>query len=106
MALTHDYKLAVEHDVSGRANRQIWVYFIMLGILLFITICGLTIMYRFQVDYEKRKKIGQVYRRESLDQKALSESYLAGKRGLFEEKRHVPIDVAMSQFIREVRKER
>lgn len=100
----HDYHIASEPDVSGAANRQIWFYFIVLGFLLFLTLSGLTIMYRFQVDYEKERKIGKVNTEESLNQKVLSEKYLSGEKGLFENKAHVSIDDAMNKFLSEVRK--
>jgi len=100
----HDYHIASEPDVSGAANRQIWFYFIALGILLFLTLAGLTIMYRFQVDFEKERKIGKVNTEESLNQETLSAQYLSGEKGLFENKRHVPIEEAMNRFLRDVRK--
>lgn len=101
---SHDkYGIAAEADVAGKANGQIWFYFILLGAMLFATIVGLTIMYTFQVDYEKTRKIGEVNTRESTDQMALSESYLLGKRGLFSDKRHVPVEEAMKKFVSDVR---
>lgn len=104
MSAQHDYHIAAEADVSGRANRQIWYYFIMLGILLFATIVGLIIMYQFSVDYEKKEKIGLVNTKESIEQMALSDSYLSGKRGLFQNKKHAAIDVAIDRFVSDVRK--
>lgn len=100
----HDYHIAAEADVSSVVNRHIWFYFIVLGILLLITMVGLTIMYRFQVDYEKTKKIGEVSTLESINQKTKSEGYLSGKIGVFENKKYVAIDVAMSRFLDDVRK--
>lgn len=100
----HDYHIAAEADVDSRVNRQIWFYFIALGILLFLTILGLTIMYRFQVDYEKTEKIGNVNTVESMNQMNESQSILTGKKGLFDGKRHVAIDVAMHQFVISARK--
>jgi hypothetical protein len=100
----HDYHIASEPDVSGAANRQIWFYFIVLGTLLFLTLSGLTIMYRFQVDYEKERKIGQVNTDEALDQKVRSQKYLSGEKGIFEDKAHVSIDEAMKRYLSEVRR--
>ena len=101
---SHDYHIAAEDDVSGKANRHIWFYFIVLGILLNLTFLGLTIMYRFAVDYEKTEKIGMVHTEESIALTNLSQSYLSGKRGLFDQKKHVPIDDAMKRFVIESRK--
>lgn len=106
MGSEHDYHIAAEADVTGKANRHIWYYFIILGVMLFATIGGLTIMYSFQVDYEKEKKIGQVNTQESMNQVALSEAYLSGKRGLLEGKRHVAVDSAIHRFVNEIRKQR
>jgi|HubBroStandDraft_6_1064221.scaffolds.fasta_scaffold716499_1 hypothetical protein len=99
-----DYHIAAEPDVSSSANRHIWACFILLGILLFATVGGLVIMYRFQVQDEREMKIGEIDTHESLDQMALQESYLTGKRGLFDGKRHVAIDVAIKQFISDARR--
>lgn len=106
MSSSHDYKIAAEPDMSGEANRHIWYYFIGFAMMLFITMAGLIIMYRFQVQYEKEKKIGNVMKRETLDQMALSRSYLSGKRGMFEGKKNVPIDDAMAKFLKEARDRR
>lgn len=104
MASQHDYHIAAEPDVSGNVNRHIWFYFIVFGVSLFVTIGGLTIMYRFDVDAEKEKKIGEVETKESLDQMALSDSYLSGNRGLIEGKHHVAIGEAMNKFINDARR--
>jgi hypothetical protein len=100
----HDYQIGAEPDVSGKVNRHIWYYFISLGFLLVLTIIGLTIMYRFQVDYEVQKKVGVVISKEVIEQKAASESYLSGKRGLFEGKKHISINDAMARFLQDARK--
>lgn len=100
----HEYNIAAEADVGGRINRQIWLYFIGLGIALALTFVGLTIFFRFQVDYEKAKKIGAVKTVESVEQMAFSESVLTGKRGLFEGKRNVAIDVAVDKFLTDAKK--
>jgi hypothetical protein len=96
---SHDYHIAAEADVSGKVNRHIWFYFIVLGILLGATLIGLTIMYRFASDYEKTEKIGMVNTEESIAQTNLSQSYISGKRGLFEGKKNVPVEEAMKRFV-------
>jgi hypothetical protein len=103
MSSKHDYQLDAEPDISGAANRHIWYYFIALGVMLAVTLIGLTIMYRFELDYEKTAKVGHVDTQEARDYVDLSESYIKGKRGLFEGKRHVPIDDAMARFLTDVR---
>lgn len=100
---SHDYHIAAEADVSGKVNRHIWLYFIIIGILLSLTFVGLTIMYRFAVDHEKTEKIGLVNTEESIAQMNLSQSYLTGKRGLFDGKKHVPVEEAMKRFVNEAR---
>lgn len=99
MASEHDYRLAAEKDVSGKANRKIWTYFISLGILLFLTLIGLDIMYRFQLDYEREIKIGDVTTPEALEEKRRTQSILSGKTGLIEGRRHIPIEEAMTVFL-------
>jgi len=99
MSSEQDYHIASEPDFPSKINRHIYYYFLVLAILLFGFIIGLNIMYRFQVQYERERKIGEVSTKESLDQRALSQSYLSGKRGLLAGKRHVSIDAAMAQFI-------
>lgn len=96
---SHDYHIGAEADLSGKVNRHIWYYFIALGIMLSVTIIGLTIMYRFELDYEKKEKVGLVDTAESIEQMNLSQSYLSGKKGLFEGKEHVAIDEAIKQFV-------
>lgn len=102
----HDYQIAAEPDSSGKANRHIWFYFIALALILSATIGGLNVMYIFQVDYEKQRKIGEVNTRESTDSVSLSASYLSGQKGLFEDKKHVPIEEAMARFLSDFRKSR
>lgn len=106
MASPHEYHIAAEKDVSGKVNRRIWYYFVALGVLLFLTIVGLDIMYRFMVDKEKAEKIGQIATAESVEETTRSASYLSGKVGLFEGKRHVPIEDAMGRFLSDIRQAR
>jgi hypothetical protein len=106
MASQHDYHIAAEKDVSGKANRHILYYFVALGLMLFLMIYGLDVMYRFMVDGEKKEKIGEVFTHESIVEVARSESYLSGKQGLFEGKRHVPIADAMARFLSDIRQAR
>ncbi len=101
---SNDYHIAAEADVGTKANRRIWLYFIIMGVGLYLTILGLDIMYRFQVDYEKTKKIGLVNTEESIAQKNITESYLSGQKGLIDGKKHVAIDVAMSKLVQDFRK--
>ena len=104
MTSAHDYHIASEPDFSNKVNRHIWYYFIVLALMLIATSVGLIIMYRFQVQYEREIKIGEVDTKESLEQVALSQSYLSGTRGLVEGKRHVAVDTAMKRFINDARK--
>lgn len=106
MASHNDYHIAAEKDVSNKVNRHIVYYFTAFGLLIFLTILGLDIMYRFQVDYQKEEKIGEVISHEVLAETARVESYLSGKRGLFEDKRHVPVEDAMARFLSDVRQAR
>lgn len=106
MESPHEYHIAAEKDVSGKVNRRIWYYFIVLGVLLFLTILGLDIMYRFMVDEEKIEKIGQIATTESIEETTRAEGYLSGKIGLFEGKRHAPIEDAMDRFLSDIRQAR
>ncbi len=104
MASATDYHIASEPDFPNKVNRHIFLYFLVFAVLLFCTILALGIMFRFQVQYEKEKKIGDIDTQESMDQVALSEAYLSGKKGLLPSKQHVSIDVAIEQFVAEVRR--
>lgn len=95
---SHDYHIAAEADVGPKANRRIWLYFIIFGLGLYLTILGLDIMYRFLVDDEKTRKIGEINTEESIAQKNLNDSYMSGKKGLFDGKRHVSIEDAMKRL--------
>lgn len=106
MTASHDYHIDAEPDVGNKVNRHIIFYFVLLGIALFGTIGGLTIMYRFELDYQKEKKIGLVDKRESIEQMRLSHAYLSGNKALQEGKVNVPIGVAMDQFLSDLRKEK
>lgn len=102
---SHDYNIAAEADLKPAANKQIWGYFFILAILLSLTVGGLVIMYRFVLLDEKYEKIGAVISSEAQEQKALSEALLSGKKGLFPNKRHVPIQAAMADFVHEFRQQ-
>ena len=104
MALTNEYHIDAEPDVGNKVNRHIIFYFVLLGVLLFATIGGLTIMYRFQVDFEKRQKVGLVDTKESIEQLRLSKRFLSGRKALFPNKKNVPIERAMEKFLRDMRK--
>jgi hypothetical protein len=99
MSSEHDYHIAAEADVGPKANRRIWLYFILLGVGLYLTILGLDIMYRFQVQWEKTEKIGEIKTQESIEQKAISESILSGEKGLVPGKKHVSINEAMNKLV-------
>lgn len=101
---THDYHIAAERDVSGKVNRHILSYFIVLGLMLGATIIGLTIMYRFSVDYERAEKIGMVQTEEAMSYTFAQQSVLTGKRGILDGKNYVPIDAAMKRFVNDVRR--
>jgi len=103
MSSSNDYHLASEPDLKPSASRTVWVYFIILGALLFLTIYGLDVFYRFSLSYEKEIKIADVSTHESIDKKAMSEAYLSGKRGIFPDKNFVPIDIAMTKLLQEFR---
>lgn len=100
---SNDYHIAAEADLKPSASRQIWYYFVVLGVLLFATVGGLIIMYRFSLVSEKQEKIGDVISMESRDHKALNEALLSGKQGLFPDKHHVPIQSAMAKFLHATR---
>ncbi len=102
--MSHDYHIAAEGDVKQSANRHIVLYLVILCVFLFVTIYGLIIMFRFQLDHEKEKKIGEVLSHEYLDYKAMSEAYLSGKQGVFPDKKNIPIDEAMAKFLSSVRR--
>jgi hypothetical protein len=106
MSSSHNYNLASEPDLKPSASRRVWLYFIILGALLYITIYGLDVFYRFTLSYEKEIKIGAVSTHEAMDKKAMSEAYLSGKRGLFPDKSFVPIDIAMAKLLQEFRSSR
>jgi hypothetical protein len=106
MVAEKDYHIGAEPDLKGSANRHILAYFALLGLLLFLTIIGLTIMFRFQVDHEKEEKIGQLMKSETLQSKTESESLMSGKKGLFLDKKFIPIDEAMKRFLNEQRREK
>ena len=103
MNSSHDYHLASEPDLKPSASRTVWVYFIVLGALLFLTIYGLDVFYRFTLSHEKEIKIAEVSTHESIDKKAMSEAYLSRKRGLFPDKAFVPINIAMAKLLQEFR---
>lgn len=102
--MSHEYHIAAEGDVKPKASRHIVFYLVLLCFILFFTIYGLMIMFRFQLDSEKEKKIGQVLTHEAMDQKAISEAYLSGKQGIFPDKASVSIDVAMAKFLSSLRR--
>jgi hypothetical protein len=97
-----EYHLAAAPDVSGQANRHIWLYFVLLGILLFVTMGGLTIMFRFQVAEQQQKKIGAVKSQEALDYEASANAIIAGRKGVVEGKKNVSFEVAKARFLTEI----
>jgi hypothetical protein len=102
--MSHDYNLASEPDLKPSASRNVWYYFIILGLLLYITIYALDIFYRFTLTSEKEKKIGVIQTHEALDKKAVSQAYLSGQRGLFNDKNNISIEDAKRLFLEEFRR--
>ena len=101
--LEDDFKPAAEKDLPPEASRHIWLYFILLGVMLFATIGGLTIMFHFQVDDEKLEKIGEVETLEFKDAQAMKHAYLSGKIGLFADKKNIPVEQAMNMVVAAIR---
>lgn len=100
----HDYHIGAEADLNPSVNRQIWFYFLVLGVLLALMLAGLTIMYRFTLDEELTRKVGLVKSNEVVKYENESKLYLSGKKGVNEGKAHVAIDVAMKQLLNDMRK--
>lgn len=98
-----NYNIAAEADLKPSVNRHIWGYFIILAVMLMATIGGLIIMYRFELLKEQELKIGDVILPQAQERKILSEALLSGKKGLFPDKSHVAIDVAIANFLQDVR---
>lgn len=99
----HDFDPKAASDISLRATRRIWLYFTLLGISLFITIIGLIIYFRFQLQYEKTKKIGEVSTQEVLNYQSHYGAILLGKEGIFPDKKFINIDSAMKIFLGQLR---
>lgn len=99
----HDYHTKAAPDVSIKASAHIWLYFIALGILLFITIAGLTIFFRFQLKEEEIKKIGEIETQEILDYKSSYQPILQGKKGIFDDKKSVSIEKAIFKFLEDAK---
>lgn len=103
MGSSKDYHIAAEPDLKPKSSRHIWFYFIVLGVLLYSTIYGLEVMYRFTLRDEKEEKIGNIMTHAAIDQKNMAQAYLSGKLGLFPDKSHVAIEVALSKFLYDFR---
>lgn len=99
----HDYQPSCAKDVSAKANIRIWIYFILMGILLFLLIWGLIIMFRFMVDDEQTNKIGLVKTKERTEYVYKMNSLITGKTGLFPDKKNVPVEDAMKIFLQNFR---
>jgi|HubBroStandDraft_4_1064222.scaffolds.fasta_scaffold218570_2 hypothetical protein len=97
------YNIAAEADLKPSVSRNIWMYFIILGLGLIFTTGGLIIWYRMELLKEKELKIGDVILPESQQSRAFNEAILSGKKGLFPDKKNVSIDVAMSSFLQALR---
>jgi hypothetical protein len=95
----HDYHASCSNDVSVKANITIWLYFIIMGIVLFLTIAGLIIMFQFWLEEEQTKKIGMVQTAESKDYKAVMNAYVNGHKGVFDDKKNTSIDEAIKKFL-------
>lgn len=99
----HDYHSKAAPDISIKASAHIWLYFIALGAILFVTIAGLTIYFRFQLKEEEIKKIGEIETQEILDYKSFYQPILLGKKGIFADKKSTSIEKAIFKFLEDAR---
>lgn len=101
--MAHDYNIGAEEDLQPKVSRHIVLYLALLCVVLFATIYGLMVMFKFQLDHEKEQKIGSVLSHEMLDQKAMNEAYLSGKMGIFADKKNISIEEAKAKFLHSLR---
>lgn len=99
----HDFHPSAAQDVSPKANRRIWMYFILMGISLFLIIWGLIIMFRFILVEEQEKKIGMVLTKERTDYISNMNAIVSGNKGIFSDKKNVSVDDAMKIFLQKFR---
>ena len=101
---SQNYNIGCEEDSTDKSSGNVIMVFIVLGVSLFLIMWGLVIMFRFQLGYEQEEKIGHISTEEALDAKAMAESYLSGKQGVFSDKKFVSIEEAKRQFLFDFRK--
>ena len=90
-------------DISGRLNLVIWGYFLLFGLLLYLIIAGLDVLFRIEVEREQYRKIGAVQSRELIELRQLEEQVLSGEKGLLDGKKHISIDDAAQRFLATVK---
>jgi hypothetical protein len=95
----HENKIAAEPDLPPKVSRHIWIYLVLMGGFLFLTIGSLTIYFRFAVDREYSAKVGKVDSNELIEKRSFEKSILSGDKGLFASKKNVSIEVAMEKFL-------
>lgn len=100
----HDYHATCNSDVSAKTNIKIWLYFILMGFGLFVTLIALIIMYRFWLEEEQIKKIGLVQTHESVDYKAMMKAYVSGDLSVFQDKKSISINDAIQKFLTDYKK--
>jgi len=93
---------ALEHDdsvLSPRANRTIWIYFLVFIVVLYVTIEGLISYFRYEVEVEKYEKIGSVTSLELNQLRSFEDQVLRGEASLIDGKKSISIDEATNQII-------
>lgn len=95
-----DYHLASAPDVSKKGNLHIWLSFIVLAVVLFAMVLGLTITYRFSIVEEIEKKVGSVRTEEIKDYEALMDAITKGRAGIDGSTKFQSIEDAQKQFLR------
>lgn len=80
-----------EYDLTPKANLVIWGYFLLFAILLYVTLTGLNIYFRAEVEREQYVKVGSVKSKDLIEQRQNEEEALKN------------INEAMEKVVREAR---
>ena len=72
------YTENTEHDISPRAHLTIWGFFLVFGLLLYVTLTALTIYFRAEVEHEHYVKVGSVKSKELIELRSQEKDELVG----------------------------
>jgi len=88
----------VEADVSPRLSILIWSYLFAFVVVLFLSMGGLTIYFRYELEKERYTKVESKEPEEKVALRQNERLRLSGQQVMLEGKKQITIDEAITRF--------